>query len=208
MLKNCLLIVMLVAAGCGGTIPKTHYYVLALPAPAPQVREPAPYTAAVMAFRAPDQLDQDRILFRPSAVEVDFYEYHRWAERPAATLTTAFVDRLRAQRLFANVSVFDGKGKPDYLIRGRLDRLEEVDYPEGVTVRVELSAEAVDGKTLKTVWTAEASHSGAVTQAEVKAVVAEISRGVDACLQQLTTSLDGFVRSLPPGPVPASSASR
>jgi uncharacterized lipoprotein YmbA len=205
---HCLAVLILFGAGCGGTIPKTRYYVLAVPAPAPQAREASPFTAAVMPFRAPDQLEQDRIVYRPSAVEIDFYEYHRWAERPASTLTAAFVQRLRAQRLFSTAAVFDGKGRPDYLIRGRVDRLEEVDSPEGVSVRVELSAEAVDGKTLKTVWTSAASHSGPVTHGEVTAVVTEISRGVDACLAQLTTSLEAFVRSLPPAPVPASAGSR
>jgi uncharacterized lipoprotein YmbA len=191
------LAILILTAGCGGTIPKTRYYVLALPAPAPQAHDAAPFTAAVMPFRAPDQLEQDRIVYRPSAVEIDFYEYHRWAERPATTLTTALVERLRAQRLFSTVAVFDGKGRPDYLIRGRVDRLEEVDSPEGVSVQVQLSAEAVDGKTLKTVWTSSASHSGPVNHGEVAAVVTEISRGVDACLTQLTTSLDSFVRAAP-----------
>jgi ABC-type uncharacterized transport system auxiliary subunit len=141
-------------------------------------------------------------------VELDYYEYHRWAERPAASLTQAFLARLRAQRLFSSVGAYDGKSQANYLLRGRVDRLEEVDSPEGVAVRVELSAEAVDAKTLQTVWTASASHSGPVARGEVAAVVAEISRGVDACLGQLTASLDAFVRSLPTAPVPASAGSR
>ena len=195
-------------ASCGGSIPKTHYYVLTLPAPAPQAKEPAPYVAAVMPFRAPGQLEQDRIVYRPSAVEIDYYEYHRWAERPAAALTAALVERLRSQRLFSTVSFYDGKGRPDYLIRGRVDRMEEVDSQEGVSVRVELSAEAVEGKTLKTVWSGSASHSAAIMQGEVKVVVTEISRGVEACLTQITAGLENFIRSLPTAPVPASDGSR
>lgn len=196
-MKHWLAALLVLTIGCGGSLPKTNYYVLALPAPAPQAREATPYTASVLPFRAPNALEQDRIVFRPSAVEVDFYEYHRWAERPAAAITTALTERLRSQRLFSAVTVYDGKGRSDYLIRGRVSRLEEIDGPEGVSVQVELSAEAVDGKTLKTVWSASASHSGQVTQADVKAVVTEISRGADACLSQLVASLETFVRSLP-----------
>ena len=195
------------SAGCGGTIPKTNYYVLSLPAPAPQTREPAPYAVAVMPFRAPDQLEQDRIVYRPSPVEIDFYEYHRWAERPAAAVTAALVARLRTARLFSSVSGY-GKARPDFLVRGRLDRFEEIDSPEGVTIRVELTTELVDAKTLKTLWNGSAGHTGPVTHGEVKALVTEISRGVDACLAQITSALDSFVRSLPPAPVPASSGSR
>lgn len=207
--RMCLLAGLLAgAAGCGGSIPKTHYYVIHLPAAAPQPREPAPYTVAVMPFRAPDQLEQDRILFRPSPVEVDFYEYHRWAERPVSTLTTALVDRLRAQRLFSGVSRFDGRTQADYLVRGRLERLEEVDATGSVTVQVELAADVVETKTSRTVWSGSALHTGPVTEGEVKAVVAEISRGVDACLAQIMAGLEGFAKALPPAPAPASAGFR
>jgi len=194
--------------GCGGAIPKTRYYVLQLPAPAPQPREPGPHTAAMMPFRVPDHLEQDRIQYRPSGVEVDFYEYHRWAERPGPALTAALLDRLRAQRLFSGVTLFDGRTKPDYLIRPRLEQLEELDSGNGVTVRVEMAAEAVDLKTNRTVWTGAATHSAPVSVGEVKAVVEELSRGVDACLSQITASLEGFLRALPPAPAPASPGSR
>lgn len=195
------------SAGCGGAIPKTRYYVLDLPAPAPQARHPAPYTVTVMPFRAPEQLEQDRILYRPSPVEVDFYEYHRWAERPAALLTTALAERLRAGNLFAGVTTFDGRTKADYMIRGRLERLEEVDSPGNVTVRVEMAADVIEVRTSRTVWSKSASHQGQVTEGEVKAVVAEMSRGVENCLGQLAAGLENFAKSLPPAPAPASAVS-
>lgn len=198
----------LVAGGCGGPIPETHYYVLNLPAPAPAPRDPASSTAVIMPFRAAEQLEQDRILYRPSAVEVDYYDYHRWAQRPAAALTAALANRLRGQHTFSEVSIFDGRAKGDYLIRGRLERLEEVDSPESVSVQAALSADLVEVKSNRTVWSGSASQSQPVSEGEVKAVVEAMSRAVDACLTQLTTGLDGFARSLPRAPAPASAASR
>ncbi|MBI3666867.1 MAG: membrane integrity-associated transporter subunit PqiC [Acidobacteria bacterium] len=196
------------AAGCGGSIPKTHYYVLDFPAAAPQPRDPAPYTAAVMPFRAPGQLEQDRILYRPTPQEVGFYEYHRWADRPSSMLTSALVNRLRAQGVFRAVSLFDGRTKPDYLIRGRVERLDEVDSSGGVSVRVELLAELVEGKTGRTVWSGAGSHTGALTAGEVSAVVAEMGRGAEACLAEITAGLENFVKALPAPPAPASAVSR
>ncbi|HYM12246.1 MAG TPA: ABC-type transport auxiliary lipoprotein family protein [Bryobacterales bacterium] len=198
----------LAAGGCGGHIPETHYYVLNLAAPAPQPRDPAPYTTVIMPFRAAEQLEQDRIVYRPSAVEVEYYEYHRWAQRPAASLTAALAERLRAQHAFSEVSVFDGRMKGDYLIRGRLERLEEVDSPENVSVQAALSAEVVEVKTSRTIWSGSASQSQPVSEGEVKAVVEAMSRAVDACLAQLATGLDAFAKSLPRAPAPASAASR
>ena len=200
--------ILLAAAGCGGSIPKMHYYVLDMPAVAPQPGDPAPYTVAVTPFRVPGQLEQDRILFRPSPQEVDFYEYHRWAERPSSMVTSALLARLRAQRVFRGVSLFDGRTKSDYLIRGRMERLEEVDSSGGVSVRVEVAAELVEGKTNRTVWSGAGSHTGAVNEGDVKAVVAEMGSGVDACLAQLTAGLQDFAKALPPPPAPASSQSR
>ena len=201
----------IVSGGCGGAIPKTHYYVLDLPA-APAVGSsqrpnPTPYTLAVMPLRAPEQLEQDRIVYRSSPVELDYYEYHRWAGRPASVLTTALTDRLRAQNVFSNVLAFDGRTKTDYLLRGSLQRLEEVDSSGSVSVRVEMTAEMIEVKTNRAAWSASCSQGGAVKVGEVKAVVEEISRGADACLAQITAGLEGFAKSLPPAPAPASAAS-
>ncbi|HZS51388.1 MAG TPA: PqiC family protein [Bryobacterales bacterium] len=198
---------MVLAAACGGSIPKTHYYVLNLPPPAPRAGDPSPYTAVVMPVRAPEQLEQDRIVYSPSPVEIEFYEYHRWAQRPAETLTNAIAERLRAARLFSNVIVFDGRTKGDYLIRSRLNRLEEVDSENGVAVTVELAADAVEAKNNRVVWTSSASHTGPVTSGDVRAVVTEMSRGVDACLGKITADLENLRKAFPPPPAPASIAS-
>jgi ABC-type uncharacterized transport system auxiliary subunit len=192
-------------AGCGGAIPKTHYYVLDLPAPAlaaPRAADdpPSSYTAVVMPFRAPEPLDQDRIVYSSSPVELSYYQYHRWAELPAPLLTSALAGRVRNLGLFANVSIFDGRTKGDYLIRPRLERLEEIDREGGVTVRVQISAEAVEAKTNHVVWRSEASHSGAVTAGEVGAVVTEMSRGAEACLEKITGDLRNLQKAFPPAP--------
>lgn len=198
---------LILASGCGGPIPKTHYYVIDLPSVAPRPREPVPYTVVVSPFRAPDQLEQDHILYRPSPQELDFYEYHRWAERPNSMLTAALVARLRAQRLFADVFEFDGRAKADYLVRGRVERLEEVDSPNGVTARVDLAVDVVEMKSNRAVWSSAASHSNPVSGHEVRDVVTEMSRSVDACLGQITAGLEQFAKSLPPAPARASAGS-
>jgi cholesterol transport system auxiliary component len=208
MIRLGVLALAALAAGCGGAIPKTNYYVIELPAVAPQPSQPAPYSLAVMPFRAPEQLEQDRIVYRPSPQEVGFYDYHRWAARPAPVVTSALVDRLRAQRLFEGVSLFDGRTKADYLVRGRVDRLEEVDSGGSVSVRVELSAEVVEAKTNRTVWSGAGAHNGPVNESDVKAVVAEMGRGIDAALRQIALGIEALAKSLPPRPAPASAASR
>ena len=201
----------LAAAGCGGgAIPKMHYYVLDLPPSPRATQQPpdAPYTLAVLPLRAPDQLEQDRIVYRASGVEVDFYDYHRWARRPPELVTSVLIDRLRARNVFANIFLFDGRTKTDYLLRGSLEHLEEVDSPGSVSVRADLSAELIDVKANRPVWTKGCSQTGPVSSGEVKAVVEAMTRAMNACVDDLTGSLETFAKSLPPAPAPASAASR
>ena len=103
-------------------------------------------------FRAERMLTQDRIVYRPSRQEVGYYEYHRWAEDPRSAVTSAIIERLRASGAFSSVALFDGRTRSDFLLRGRIERLEEVDYEEGVKAYAAISAELLDATNQRVVW--------------------------------------------------------
>lgn len=188
---------VLIAAwlGCGGPVPKTRYYVLDIPAPAPTPAEKLETTAMVMRFDAPRMLEQDRIVYRPAKEEVGFYEYHRWAEDPRAVMTRSLLEHLRARGTFGNVVEFDGRTKADYIVRGRIDRLEEVDANGGVTAHVALSAELIDAESRKPVWEGYGADSAQVSVGEVRSVVAQMSRAAESSVGKLAAGLDAFLRS-------------
>jgi len=181
--------------GCGGPVPKTRYYVLDIPAPAPTQGEKLGTTAMVMRFDAPRMLEQDRIVYRPAKEEVGFYEYHRWAEDPRSALTRSLLEHLRARGTFANAVAFDGRTKADYIVRGRIDRLEEVDADGAVTAHVALSAELIDAETRKPVWEGQGADSASVPLGEVSSVVAQMSRAAESSVGKLAAGLDAFLRS-------------
>ena len=194
----CVVAALLLTAGlssCGGKIPPTNYYVLELPSVPRAQAEAFPATAVVAPFRASQMLTQDRIVYRPAAGEVGFYEYHRWAEDPRQTITYTFIGRLQALGTFATVVPLDGRTKADYMLRGRIEKLEEVDYGGGVSVHVRLSAELVSFDDRKLIWQGVTEQKGQVGVGEVSAVVAEMSRAVRAGLDKLTAELDGWVRA-------------
>src|SRR2546422_2970065 len=87
-----------------------------------------PIALAVRRFETPAYLRQGRIVYRETPEAVDFYEYHCWAAETGPTVTTALIDSIRSARLFSFVKPYDGEDKPDYLLTGRLERLDEVDY--------------------------------------------------------------------------------
>lgn len=182
-------------AGCGGKIPPTNYYVLDLPAPEAKPANALPYTAVVMPFRSSEMLVQDRIVYRESPSQVGFYEYHRWAEDPTTTLLRSMLAQLRAAGAFDRVVPFEGRTNVDYIVRGRLEQLEEVDYGGGVSVRVKISAQLIETATNRPVWTDTSEATGSVSTAEVSAVVDQMSSAMRTAVGQLVDGINTHLRS-------------
>jgi ABC-type uncharacterized transport system auxiliary subunit len=193
------LIAFLAILGCGGgKIPPTRYYALSLPpAPAPAA-QPLPHSLVVMPLRTSSMLTQDRIVYRPAPEEVGYYEYHRWAQDPRESVTNALIDKMRASGVFSSVARFDGRTRSDYVLRARIDRLEEVDFEGGVKVYSGLSAELLDGATMRVVWEGSATSDAQVPSSEMTAVVRELSSATSRSLDQLTRSIADSVRNAPP----------
>lgn len=185
-------VITLLMAGCGGKVLRPHYYALEIP-PAParaSIDARIPGTLAVRRFDTPPYLRQGRIVYRTSPEEVGFYEYHRWVGDPAETITAAVIDSLRSSRLFTFVKRYDGQNQQDYLMVGRLERLEEIDYDGPIRVEAKISAELVNLQTARTEWTGDASGSLAIENSNVDSVVSAMNRTVQKSINQLVASLD------------------
>jgi ABC-type uncharacterized transport system auxiliary subunit len=120
---------LIILAGCSGKMRYPSYYTLNLPAPPDP---PAPgnvkATAAIREFSAPAYLRRGAIVFKTSLESIGFYSYHRWAVDPCEFVTDSMRDRLSATGLFAQVKRYDGRPDAEYLVSGRLEKLEEIDY--------------------------------------------------------------------------------
>ena len=174
--------------GCAGKVKYPNYYTLNVPPPPdPPVQQGVRTSLAVREFRSPTYLRQGAIVYRPSAERIGFYNYHRWAIDPREFVTNAVADRLRASGSYARVILYDGHADADYIVSGRLEKLEEVDYEGGVKVEVAISAQMTKLDTGATVWTNEVSETGAVTQRDVPAVVSEMNRTMDRAIAKLLT---------------------
>jgi ABC-type uncharacterized transport system auxiliary subunit len=184
-----------VLTGCAGKIKYPSYYTLNVPPPPdPPAAEGVRTSVAVREFRSPAYLRQGPIVYRATPEQVGFYEYHRWAMDPRSTVTNAVSNRLRASGNFAQVKSYDGRADVDYIVSGRLEKLEEIDYDGGVKVQVELSAQMTKLSTGETVWTNNVSEVGAVERRDVASVVSAMSHTMDQAIAKLLT------------PVPAATA--
>ena len=144
----------LLMAACGAARYPTYYSlnVATTPKPAPDAGG-RPVAVAVRRFETPDYIRQGRIVYRERAHEIGFYDYHRWADDPGATITTAMIDGLRSAQLFSAVVPYDGQEKQECVLSGRLARLDEVDYGGAVRVETKLVVQLVNRRTGETLWT-------------------------------------------------------
>ena len=179
---------------CGASGPPTRYYALNLPR-SPPAAERLAHTAVLMPIRAGEIAGQGRIVYRESPHEVGFYEYHRWAEDPEDSVADALASELLARGTFASVTPFDGRTQADFILRGELRRIEEIDYEGPVKVLVEISLELVDAATSRVVWSDRSCAEEVVAAAEVRSVVERLSASADQAIKRLAGQLDSHLRS-------------
>ena len=174
--------------GCGGPAKYPNYYTLHVPPPPdPPAPEGVRACLAVREFRSPTYLRQGAIVYKTSPEQIGFYNYHRWAVDPRDFATNAVTERLRASGNFAQVKLYDGRSDIDYVLSGRLEKLEEVDYGGAVTVAVAISAQMTSLATGATVWRNEVSETGTVGKRDVPAVVAEMNATMGRAIEKLLT---------------------
>jgi len=120
---------LLLLGGCASQpLPRDHYYRLEVEPPRTSA---APYlkgTVEVASFRA-DGLVADRPLTWVTADaphELQVYHYHQWTAPPAALLQDALVEHLRGAGIADRVVTPELRAAPDFVVVGRLRRLEMV----------------------------------------------------------------------------------
>jgi ABC-type uncharacterized transport system auxiliary subunit len=164
------------------------YYTFHLPPPPdPPAKEGVRASLAVREFRSPTYLHQGAIVYKTSPEQVGFYNYHRWAVDPREVMTNAVTDRLRASGNFTQVKLYDGRSDVDYVLSGRIDKLEEVDYEGGVKVEVAITAQMTNLTTGEAVWTNTADEVGTVGNRDVPAVVSEMNQTMGLAIEKLLT---------------------
>jgi ABC-type uncharacterized transport system auxiliary subunit len=188
---------IVILAGCAGKVGRANYYTLNLPAPPdPPAAENPHTTVAIREFRAPAYLRQGAIVYKPSPEQIGFYAYHRWAVDPCDFVTDSIIDRLGATGTFSHVKRYDGQPDADYVVSGRLEKLEEIDYEGGVKVEVAVSAQMTRLDTGTIVWSKAVSEVGEVNQHDIPTVVLEMSHTMERAIEKLLTPVPGTLAAV------------
>lgn len=189
----------LVTVACGSA-PRTFYYTVEKnlsPARSGSMRG----QVGVAKPSASHLLRQDRIVYFSNQNELNFYHYHRWAEPPPALIQSLVVQELRAAGVFDDVVIYRAQPGLDYVLRGQLLAMEEVDEGTAVKARFGLALELVRQEDNRTLWSQQHRCERPVTGEAVEAVVSTISACVDETLTQLTRSLGRSLAGSQPGTV-------
>lgn len=186
-----------VAAGCGASRP-VKYYVLDIgPTPANSGSPEFPVALLVARVTCSSLYRNDRLVYGNGQVQLGTYEYERWASPPADMMQDMVIATLRSSGKFRSVSRITSSVRGDYIVRGHLYALDDVDAP-GLTARFSMELELFDTKTSATVWSSSYTHDEAVTGKKVSDVVEAQDRNVRAGLTQLTGELAQYFSNHPP----------
>src|SRR5580704_10009410 len=187
----CLTLAVVVMAGCAGKVHYPDYYMLAIaPSDDPPANDDHTLSAvAVQRFETPAYLRQGRIVYRQTPEQIGFYDYHRWASDPGQVVTSAVIDCVRSAGVFSIVEAHDGQERAEYLLSGRLERLDETDYNNAVQVEVRLSAQLVNRKTGVPVWTGDMTTTANVSDRQVSSVVRAMDQAMQDGIEQLVLGM-------------------
>jgi ABC-type uncharacterized transport system auxiliary subunit len=185
------------AAACSATRP-TKYYVLDAPS-APPATTPAPIPVRLVVghVTAPNLYRDSRLVYGTGSVQLGTYEYERWSAPPVDLLQDMLVKSLRSSGQYSSVSRIGSLARGDYIVRGHLYALYEVDKP-ALAGRFAFQLELFDPTTGAILWSGSYNHDEPVQGKQVSDVVEALDRNVEAGLQQLTSGLNQYLASHAP----------
>jgi len=197
-----LMMLAIVAAGCGAPRPVKYYVIDATPAAASSSPAQIPVVLLVGRFTASHLYRDDRLIYGSGPVQLGTYEYDRWAEPPADMVQNLLIADLRASGQYRSVSRVSSSARGDYIVRGHLLAMYGVDKPE-LAARFSLQLELFDPASRATVWTQTYTHDEPVQGKTVANIVEALDRNISAGLQQLSAGITQYFMSHPPSQAPA-----
>jgi ABC-type uncharacterized transport system auxiliary subunit len=167
------LVAALTLAGCAfaRATPNVRYYTLAITAQ-PSTTLAAPIRVGALTSDQP--YATERIAFRSSPYQLDYYTYHRWAADPRNLIRTV------ARDYFERAA--SGSGVP-FDIEGNIRRLEEVDESNGWRGALALDLRLARGG--KVLLERAYSESEPAESHSPEAVAAALSRALQRILDQV-----------------------
>jgi uncharacterized lipoprotein YmbA len=187
-----------VLGGCSLTRPRPEVRHYALALTVPDVPTGAARTSLVVrSFTAHDPYNQERIVYRSSPYQLDFYNYHRWAASPAEQITDWTRRYLRGTSLFAKVFP-TADGNADLALGGVVRQIEEVDHEQTWDAALSIDFWLARADQRSPFWFQSYTARQQAAKRTPEAITEAMSRNLENILGRLIADLTPVVAALPP----------
>jgi ABC-type uncharacterized transport system auxiliary subunit len=170
-----------------------HYYTINPAAVAVAAPKPDGPVLLIGRITAPEALQDARIRYRAGSNEVGAYEYHRWMGRPSVMVQDLLLHTLRAAGKCRQVLEASSTAEGDYLVRGSLRELAEIDDP-GIQTRVSLRLELVDRQTSAVIWERDYNRDVPVDGKTMNAVVLSMEHNLQQVIGEAASAIEAAAR--------------
>ena len=171
--------------------PEVHHYTLELTPPEVTAGS-AKASLQVRPFSAADPYVQDRIVYRRSPYQLDFYNSHRWASSPTEQVTDWTRRYLRGAGLFTTVSPTT-EGPADFVLNGRVRQFDEVDHEQTWEAVSSVDFWLTHGTDRSPVWFRSYTASQQAEKRNPAALAEAMSRSLENILGRLLVDLAPIV---------------
>ena len=159
-------------AACGGKLPETRYYQLAVPA---ERAHGGDRVLVLDALETDAAYDDERIVYRATPFRVDYYQYHRWASAPGTMIGNYLEQALEHSGKFCAV-VREVTADAPVVLSGRVLAIEEVDRSKTEWLgRIVLELVLTDVRTSEAVWTEQFDETEPLRQQTPEGLAAALS---------------------------------
>lgn len=177
------------AAACSSPpAPRDTFYRLEAAAPARGFATPAlPGVLEVNRLDTDGVLSERALAYAEPGRGIQRYRYDFWSEPPGLLLQDRLVQALTAAKAAAKVVTPDLRVPPDYALRGKVRRFEQIAGANQVAVDIQLVL--VDARDGRLIMMETYSTRPAATGDSAEAAVAAIGRGVDEVVARFLADL-------------------
>jgi ABC-type uncharacterized transport system auxiliary subunit len=176
------------------TRPDVHYYALVLTVPEAPTQT-TKLSLIVRPFFARDPYNQERLVYRASPYQLDFYHYHRWAASPAEQVTDWTRRYLRGSGLFTRVFP-TADGNADLAVGGVIRQIEEVDHAQSWEAVLSIDFWLARADQRSPLWFQAYTATQRSAKRNPAAVAEAMSRNLENILGQLVADLAPVVTTL------------
>ncbi|MDP2984325.1 MAG: ABC-type transport auxiliary lipoprotein family protein [Candidatus Latescibacter sp.] len=186
----------------GTTIPTRSYYIISYnpqPKTPPGSLRPYPYSLEVERFFVQRIFNNQKIAYRFSPEELQYFENEQWAVRPEYMIADVIVKHLAASNICNHISSEFLDVKPDYRLEGSVEALEKYDATDVFYAHLAMSFKLVRVIDGQQVWDYSFDQRKQVYQKKMVFTIMAFSSIMQTQMDIVVNQLDAYFLSLEKG---------